>query len=124
LHENNLAGLQRLQAIQSIPAGKCCAGQGASLERIEVLRRLHNTLFIEHAVLAKGAINYTTQASFARVDVNIAKLVALVEDSGDTVTLLELGNLGADFDDFASAIRACYYGQLKREWIFILGEIS
>jgi len=48
--------------------------------------------------------------------------VTLVKESCDLVTLLELGDLGTDFDDFTGTIGGRNYGECAREGIFALKE--
>lgn len=63
LHENDLAGLQRLQAIQCIPAGESRTREGSGLESTEIFGGLDQALLIEDAELTKGTINHTSEAS-------------------------------------------------------------
>lgn len=120
LDQHSLAWLQWLEAIQRIPAGKARAGEGGSLKVVEVLGGMKQAVLVEDTVLAQGAIQDTTKTSFGGSDVNVAILVALAEERHDLVALLELGDLGADFNDFTGTVRAGRNRQIERERVHAL----
>lgn len=93
LNENSMARSQRPQAIKGIPRRQTGAGKRRSLSRIEVLWRENEALLAEDAELAQRAIIYTSKTGLRGPDINIAVLMALVEQGHDIVALLEEGDL-------------------------------
>ena len=120
LHQNNLTRLQRLQAIERIPAGESSACEGTVLEGREVLRCLHEALLVPHTIFPQSSVNYSSKTGSRGGDVDVAILVALVEKRRNLVTFLELGHLRSDLDDLASTVGRGNNGEIAREWIFAL----
>jgi hypothetical protein len=52
--------------------------------------------------------------------VDVAVLVALIEESCNLIALLELSDLGSHFDDFTSTIRPWHYGEPESKWVLAL----
>lgn len=104
LHQDSFTRLQWLQTVQSVPAGKSGTAESARLEVVEVLGSLDEAVLVENTVLAQSTVNDTTETGLGSGDVDGTVLVTLVEKRGHLITLLELRDLGSDFNDLTSTI--------------------
>lgn len=94
LNQHNLAWLQSLQAIQSVPTSQGGASKSAAPLGIGVRRGLHKALFFENTVLAQSPIDYTIETGLSGLEINVAVLVALIKEREYFVAFLELSDFG------------------------------
>lgn len=104
LHQDSLTRLQWPQTVQGVPASKSGTAESARLEVVEVLGGLDKTVLVENTVLAQSTVNDTTETGLSSGDVDRTVLVTLVEQGSHLVTLLELRDLGSDFNDLTSTV--------------------
>ena len=120
LNKNPLPGLEGLQSKEGVPAGEARAHQRRRLAVGEVGGHAHETILVEDAELAEGAVDHAAEAGAHGRGVHGAGLVLLVEEGHDFVALLPLCDLGADGEDLAGAIGAGDDGELLLEEVFAL----
>lgn len=117
LGEDELAGLEGLEAVEGIPRGHTGAHEGGGLNVVEVGGGADDAVLVEDAVLAESAVENTAEAGGGGALVDVAVLVELVEESGDLVALLPLGDLLADGDDLTGTIGGGNDGEVDGEGV-------
>lgn len=120
LGEDPLAGLEGLEAVEGVPRGQTGAHEGGGLNVVEVRGGADNAVLVEDAVLAEGAVENTAEARGGGASVDVAELVPLVEEGGDLVALLPLGDLGADGNNLTGAIGGGNDGEVDGEGVLAL----
>jgi hypothetical protein len=86
----------------------------------QVSRGAHDAVLIEHAVLAECTVDDTAQTGVRCVEIDRTVLVGLVEEGDDLISLFELGDFGARFEDFARAVGGRDDGDVEGEGVFSL----
>jgi hypothetical protein len=128
LGQDPVAGLQAaaLQAVQAVPCGETGAGQGATLQEVEVRGHGDKALLAVGTILLQGTINGAAGAGANGVVVERASQMALVEQSKHFVALLEAGHARADRLDYTSSVRCRYDTGAKSERVETLddGEVT
>lgn len=124
LDENGLAGLEGLEAVEGVPRGQTGAGEGGGLDVGKVGGGADDAVLVEDAVLAESAVENTAEAGGGAAGVDGTGLVGLVEEGDDLVTLLPLGDLGADGEDLTGTIGAGNDGEVEREGVHALWCVS
>ena len=111
-----------LETIQGIPGSDGGAGQGACFLGGEGFRFSNQAVLFEDAVFAEGAREGAAEAGANRARRERAGDVALVEERGDFVALLEAVNATAGGEDLAGCIGAGNDGESDWEGVFALYE--
>ncbi len=109
-----------MEAIQGIPGGDGGAGQSACFLGGEGLRLSNEAALFEDAVLAKGAGECAAKTGADGTWGEGPGDVALVEERGDLVALLEAADATAGGEDFAGSIRAGNDREGNWEGVFVL----
>ena len=112
--------LPAFDAIECVPSGQCCAGQGACLFEVEIFRRRDQVLLVPYGVLAQDAVDSSSGTTSHKRWGQCACDKALVEQRDDVVAGLEARHARTDSDDSPSAVRCRYYILLCRERICAL----
>lgn len=120
LGEDPLAGLEGLEAVEGVPRSHTGAHEGGGLNVVKVGGGADDAVLVEDTVLAEGAIENTAEARGGSADVDVAELVPLVEESGDLVALLPLGDLGANGNDLTGTIGGGNDGEVDGERVLAL----
>lgn len=120
LRQHRVSGLQRpaLQPIERIPRRQPRAAQRRRLAKVQILRLMHKSLFVERAVLPQRAVQGSAEARGQRIRSQRTGEMRLVEESDDLVAGLEAGDALADGLDDAGAVGAGDYTVLDGEGIF------
>lgn len=111
-----------VHAVQRVPCRQTGAAQGRTLEEVQVLGHVHETMLLVDAVLLECTVDHTAYTAADAAGIDGAEEVALVEESDDLVSGLELVDVGADGFDDTGAVRGGDYTVTLGEGVETLGN--
>lgn len=124
LGEDPVAGGQSLalKTVETVPGGQTSAGEGSTLDEVEVAGKRNKTLLVVDTVLLERTVDDTTSSSGDRVVVKRTGNVALVELGDDLVADLEAVDVLANSLNNTSTVRSRNDIVLLGEWVAASGN--
>lgn len=124
LGEDPVAGGQSLalKTVETVPGGQTSAGEGSTLDEVEVAGKRNKTLLVVDTILLERTVDDTTSSSGDRVVVKRTGNVALVELGDDLVADLEAVDVLANSLNNTSTVRSRNDIVLLGEWVAASGN--
>lgn len=124
LGEDPVTGGQSLalETVETVPGGQTSAGEGSTLDEVEVAGKRNKTLLVVDTILLKRTVDDTTSSSGDRVVVKRTGNVALVELGDDLVADLEAVDVLANSLNNTSTVRSRNDIVLLGEWVAASGN--
>lgn len=124
LGEDPVTGGQSLalKTVETVPGGQTSAGEGSTLDEVEVAGKRNKTLLVVDTILLERTVDDTTSSSGDRVVVKRTGNVALVELGDDLVADLEAVDVLANSLNNTSTVRSRNDIVLLGEWVAASGN--
>jgi hypothetical protein len=114
LHEDGLPGHQLAVLDEGVPGGQGGAGQGRRFLKAHVGGNRHDALLLEHDDLGEHAVDAAAERAGLGVGAWLAADPVLEEAARDAIADLDAGDVRADRDDLARAVRQGNHVGLRR----------